>query len=54
LGLDGIDPAYEQWLRANDNQERSQSNWHEVWFPAQLNLDAIGGKADIRRSRWLH
>jgi hypothetical protein len=26
LGLDGIDPAYEQWLRANDNQERSQSN----------------------------
>ena len=26
LGLDGIDPAYEQWLRANDNQERSHSN----------------------------
>jgi len=25
LGLDGIDPAYEQWLRDN-NQERSQSN----------------------------
>jgi hypothetical protein len=25
LGLEGIDPAYEQWLRANANQERSQS-----------------------------
>jgi hypothetical protein len=25
LGLDGIDPAYEQWLRDN-NQERLQSN----------------------------
>jgi hypothetical protein len=26
LGLDGTDPAYEQWLRANENQERSRSN----------------------------
>jgi hypothetical protein len=26
LGLEGIDPAYEQWLRANENQERSQPN----------------------------
>jgi len=26
LGLDGIDPAYEQWLRANDHQERSHLN----------------------------
>ena len=26
LGLEGIDPAYEQWLRANENQERSPSN----------------------------
>ena len=26
LGLDGIDPAYEQWLRANNDQERSHSN----------------------------
>jgi hypothetical protein len=26
LGLDGTGPAYEQWLRANENQERSRSN----------------------------
>jgi hypothetical protein len=26
LGLEGIDPAYEQWLRAKENQERSPSN----------------------------
>jgi hypothetical protein len=26
LGLDGIDPAYEQWLRENNNQQPPQSN----------------------------
>jgi hypothetical protein len=26
LGLEGVDPAYEEWLRANENQERSPSN----------------------------
>jgi len=26
LGLDGTDPAYEQWLRANNDQQPPQSN----------------------------
>jgi hypothetical protein len=26
LGLDGIDPAYEQWLRENSNEQPAQSN----------------------------
>jgi hypothetical protein len=26
LGLDGTDPAYEQWMRANNNQEPPRSN----------------------------
>jgi hypothetical protein len=26
LGLDGSDPAYEQWMRANNNQEPPRSN----------------------------
>jgi hypothetical protein len=26
LGLDGIDPAYEQWLRENDNQRPPPAN----------------------------
>jgi hypothetical protein len=26
LGLDGIDPSYEQWLRENNNQQPPQSN----------------------------
>jgi len=33
LRLDGTDPAYEQWLRANENQERSRSNWYDVSGP---------------------
>jgi hypothetical protein len=26
LGLDGTDPAYEQWLRENDNQRPPPAN----------------------------
>jgi hypothetical protein len=26
MGLDGTDPAYEQWMRANNYQQRPQSN----------------------------